>query len=138
LETEVSIDWTNNDEFNESAEKMHDAITSLQQAIKDLESQEPVAWMPESSAPKTGERFLALDIYDVVQEVEFSGLWYRDMPLWRNPHNHGNVNIKGWLPKASLHTHQATAHPPQRIEQNFCPRCGKRTNDIHTCTPPQD
>ena len=22
-------------------------------------------------------------------------------------------------------------------EQNFCPRCGKRTNDIHTCTPPQ-
>lgn len=23
-------------------------------------------------------------------------------------------------------------------EQNFCPRCGKRTNDIHTCTPPQD
>ena len=22
-------------------------------------------------------------------------------------------------------------------EQNFCPRCGKRTKDIHTCTPPQ-
>jgi len=28
--------------------------------------------------------------------------------------------------------------PPQRIEQNFCPRCGKRTNDIHTCTPPEE
>ena len=27
-------------------------------------------------------------------------------------------------------------NPPQ-LEQNFCPRCGKRTNDIHTCTPPQ-
>ena len=30
---------------------------------------------------------------------------------------------------------------PQRTEQNFCPRCGKRTKDlthIHTCTPPQD
>jgi len=26
---------------------------------------------------------------------------------------------------------------PQRTEQNFCARCGKRTNDIHTCTPPQ-
>jgi hypothetical protein len=26
----------------------------------------------------------------------------------------------------------------QRTEQNFCPRCGKRTNDIHTCTPPQE
>jgi hypothetical protein len=23
-------------------------------------------------------------------------------------------------------------------EQNFCERCGKRTKDIHTCTPPQD
>ncbi len=28
-------------------------------------------------------------------------------------------------------------HSPRRTEQNFCPRCGKRTNDIHTCTPPQ-
>ena len=26
----------------------------------------------------------------------------------------------------------------QRTEQNFCPRCGKRTNDIHTCTPPTE
>ena len=23
-------------------------------------------------------------------------------------------------------------------ERNFCPRCGKRTNDIHTCTPPME
>ena len=30
------------------------------------------------------------------------------------------------------------AQPAQRTEQNFCPRCGKRTNDIHTCTPPKD
>jgi NAD-dependent SIR2 family protein deacetylase len=33
----------------------------------------------------------------------------------------------------------AAAQPEQ--EQNFCPRCGKRTADlttIHTCTPPQD
>jgi rRNA maturation endonuclease Nob1 len=29
----------------------------------------------------------------------------------------------------------ALAQPAQ--ERNFCPRCGKRTNDIHTCTPPQ-
>jgi len=26
----------------------------------------------------------------------------------------------------------------QRTEQNFCSRCGKRTNDIHTCTPPKE
>jgi hypothetical protein len=29
------------------------------------------------------------------------------------------------------------ANVPPQLEQNFCPRCGKRTNDIHTCTPPQ-
>ncbi len=31
--------------------------------------------------------------------------------------------------------------PPQRTEQNFCSRCGKRTPDlitIHTCTPPRE
>ena len=26
----------------------------------------------------------------------------------------------------------------QQEESNFCQRCGKRTKDIHTCTPPQD
>jgi NADH pyrophosphatase NudC (nudix superfamily) len=26
----------------------------------------------------------------------------------------------------------------QRTEQNFCSRCGKRTSDIHTCTPPKE
>ena len=30
------------------------------------------------------------------------------------------------------------ANVPPQLEQNFCPRCGKRTNDIHTCTPPME
>ena len=49
--------------------------------------------------------------------------------LWNTP----TVAV---LNKIPLYT-----HPPQRTEQNFCPRCGKRTPDlthIHTCTPPQD
>ena len=40
------------------------------------------------------------------------------------------------LPKIPLYT-----TPPQRTEQNFCSRCGKRTPDlitIHTCTPPKE
>ena len=41
-----------------------------------------------------------------------------------------------WV-KTILHDKPLYTHPPQRTEQNFCPRCGKRTNDIHTCTPPQ-
>jgi len=35
LETEVSIDWTNNDEFNASAEKMHEAIAALKERLAD-------------------------------------------------------------------------------------------------------
>jgi hypothetical protein len=36
---------------------------------------------------------------------------------------------------------QEARPPAQRTEQNFCPRCGKRTTDlttIHTCTPPKE
>ena len=41
-----------------------------------------------------------------------------------------NADITAWNP---LYT-----TPPQRTERNFCERCGKRTKDIHTCTPPQE
>ena len=46
--------------------------------------------------------------------------------------------IDGVLVKSAL-PEKYTGHlytTPQRTEQNFCPRCGKRTQDIHTCTPP--
>ena len=43
LETELSIDWTNNDEFNKSAKKMHEAIKVIKEALAQPE-QEPVAW----------------------------------------------------------------------------------------------
>ena len=45
--------------------------------------------------------------------------------------------IKAGLAAAFAHI----TTPPQRTEQNFCERCGKRTADltvIHTCTPPQE
>jgi hypothetical protein len=48
LETELSIDWTNNDEFNASAEKMYEAITAIKEAL--AQEQEPVAWVVYSSA----------------------------------------------------------------------------------------
>jgi hypothetical protein len=42
-------------------------------------------------------------------------------------------------PNAVMEMFYSQFHPaPQHTEQNFCPRCGKRTNDIHTCTPPQE
>ena len=38
------------------------------------------------------------------------------------------------------HAMQEVQRLGQEIEQerNFCPRCGKRTKDIHTCTPPKE
>ena len=36
----------------------------------------------------------------------------------------------------AAHEREACAEA-EKQERNFCPRCGKRTNDIHTCTPPQ-
>jgi len=47
LETELSIDWTNNDEFNASAEKMHKAIAAIKEAFAQPEH-EPVC--PECKA----------------------------------------------------------------------------------------
>ena len=92
--------------FNETAicsadtDISNDAIASLQQAIKELESQEPVATVTS----ETGA--------DIT------------MSWWHEPA----------LPVGT----KLFTHPPQRTEQNYCPRCGKRTNDIHTCTPPRE
>ena len=38
------------------------------------------------------------------------------------------------------HAMQQVQRLGQEIEQerNFCHRCGKRTKDIHTCTPPKE
>jgi hypothetical protein len=49
--------------------------------------------------------------------------------------------VVGFDGKPSPNNEPLYTTPPQRTEQNFCPRCGKRTADlttIHTCTPPQD
>jgi hypothetical protein len=87
------------------------AIASLRQAIAGLESQEPVAY------DKTELNCFAQDLYD------------KKMQEGKHGHYETMFHV----------VHQAIkrATPPQRTEQNFCPRCGKRTNDIHTCTPPQ-
>jgi hypothetical protein len=45
------------------------------------------------------------------------------------------IAADGWE-WVALFTHPPAAQPAQ--ERNFCERCGKRTNDIHTCTPPQE
>jgi len=55
LETEVSIDWTNNDEFNASAEKMHEAITAINEALaQPAPAQKPVALRDALSGALSG------------------------------------------------------------------------------------
>jgi hypothetical protein len=50
--------------------------------------------------------------------------------------SHGVVN---WIAdKQFQHESDLYTTPPQHTEQNFCSRCGKRTKDIHTCTPPKE
>jgi hypothetical protein len=41
LETELCIDWTNNDEFNASAEMMHEAITAIKEALAQPAQERP-------------------------------------------------------------------------------------------------
>ena len=72
----------------------------VRQAIAELESQEPVAWMKPDVLCDRACMYLCTKGFTQFPEC---------------------ANV-----------------PPQRTEQNFCPRCGKRTNDIHTCTPPQE
>lgn len=86
------------------------ALHEVQRLGQEIE-QEPVAWRTFDGEGQYE--------YRAYENNENYGLWWEE----RHP------NHKGWV-------EPLYSHPPQ-LEQNFCPRCGKRTNDIHTCTPPQ-
>lgn len=53
---------------------------------------------------------------------------------------HDKVGNKDFMDGAKWASSQLKEknNPLQPQEHNFCPRCGKRNKDIHTCTPPQD
>ena len=76
------------------------------------QEQEPVAWM---DGPHLVVRV------DMRDRLNYKGPWV-DL---------GRAIPDKWTP--ILYT-----TPPQLEERNFCPRCGKRNKDIHTCTPPQE
>jgi len=127
LETEVSIDWTNNDEFNASAEKMHEAIAALKSR---LAQPEPIQSLECFHCQVTIETLNDKVRHLLAQRTE------QEPVAWLDPWTRNNVTTdydaygNNGIP---LYT-----APPQRIEQNFCSRCGKRTKDIHTCTPPRE
>jgi hypothetical protein len=78
------------------------------------------------------------EIIEMAQECGLVGM---------RPHLDG-IYIESLLAFAKLvadkalaeHAMQEVQRLGQEIEQerNFCHRCGKRTKDIHTCTPPKE
>jgi hypothetical protein len=114
--------------------------TSLRQAIKELESQEPVAHCEagsefcqqcyKESLPTYGSEEVS-KLREVIQsQAKIIADYEKQID---EPAIYPEEAYEMGLEAIAYYT-----HPPQRTEQNFCPRCGKRTNDIHTCTPPQE
>jgi uncharacterized protein YukE len=58
-----------------------------------------------------------------------------EQEIYQNTRNFVSRDVMEWMLRRYY------THPPQHTEQNFCPRCEKRTPDlthIHTCTPPKE
>ena len=97
-----------------------DMRQALRQAIAELESQKPVATLEnlEQEIYENTRNFVSLDV------MEWMLKRYYTHPPQRKCENCGEFGT------CCLKT--------ESQERNFCPRCGKRTNYIHTCTPPRD
>ncbi len=106
--------------------KAKQAITAIKAALAQPE-QEPVADHFAGAGKMMPVAWVDLQ-KEAQQIVESKILWKRFIdgtPLAND--------IACWMADFA----QQYARPPQ-LEQNYCPRCGKRTNEIHTCTPPQE
>jgi hypothetical protein len=79
------------------------------------------------------------DQLEVIFRQAIAGLESQEPVAWITPDGEGfRIRFSPPTNDVPLGWDALYTHPPQRTEQNFCPRCGKRTNDIHTCTPPQE
>ena len=97
FEIELSIDWTNNDEFNASAEKMYEAIAAIKQALLQPE-QEPVAWRT----------------FDGEGGYDYRS--YEDNESYADDWNKRNPNHKGWVDKLYTQS-QRTEQEPVAFEE---------------------
>jgi len=68
LETEVSIDWTNDDEFSASAEKMHEAIAALKERL----AQPPQRTWVGLTDEDIGDAYVAWDDTDGASFADFA------------------------------------------------------------------
>jgi hypothetical protein len=92
LETELSIDWTNNDEFNKSAEKMHEAIKVIKEAL--AQEQEPVAWMYQEY--RDDDQFGWRDEILFVQPPNDPNYFRNIVPLYTTPPQRTEQEPMAW------------------------------------------
>jgi hypothetical protein len=88
-------------------------------------------------------RLLVDDVIEALRENAMRELQRLGQEIEQKPVARVDANDDGYwaeiLPDQNVKVGQLLyTTPPQLEERNFCPRCGKRTKDIHTCTPPQD
>lgn len=127
---------------DEAHPKTLQAINAIKEALAQSE-QEPVAWFsPLGNLYKTrfhatanGEQVIT-PLYTTPQctwvgltDEEVDECYYWKDRQWTTDELVRHVEAK-------LKENNNSLQPEQ--EHNFCPRCGKRNKDIHTCTPPQD
>jgi hypothetical protein len=144
-------------QLNGSVQLFDVAITSLRQAIEQAEKQKPMAprcmgtncRMPdaENHSPECiwetaksqgwSDAPEAIEARQAIAETEKQEpvAWMWDVYNGAGYTSRGIGFQQTNIPFAK-HTPLYT-HPQPTEERNFCPRCGKRTNDIHTCTPPK-
>jgi hypothetical protein len=94
-----------------SIERQLEVITAIKEAL--AQEQEPVAWGVDWG--KAGD----IPCVSIIKRLPKGGI--EVMAVEYAPYSYTT--------------------PPQRTEQNFCSRCGKRLggiNSIHTCTPPME
>ena len=111
-----ALEWCHGGEPIGTAE----AIKAGKKLIAELESQEPVAKVVLTETLELP----CLQWLDLNRQFDFKGGEY----LYTHPPQRKCENC-GEFGTCCLKT--------ESQERNFCSRCGKRTNHIHTCTPPR-
>jgi hypothetical protein len=119
---------------------------------KDLQETWQAALSAQKSAPVAPVAWCDPTNHNPGQSVTFSQATKEQWPhlyplaLYAHPPAQATPEISGDLSKVRSRVDPfgrvivVDPHPPAQAtqeERNFCPRCGKRTKDIHTCTPPE-
>jgi hypothetical protein len=116
---------------NDMIEAMKQALEALEKSLPRLAPYGEQDWL-DSKAAITSLRQAIRE--HAMHEVQRLGQEIEQEPV---AHQKWCASLTQLLLSMPPQPAPCNCHQPQP-EQNFCPRCGKRTNDIHTCTPPME